>query len=119
MQLVCADGCVIRHNPFGSWWGTIFYGTEGIVAVNRGKFAVWLGKGVDPTDGKIQKGLMDATFDGLERVAFWGVAPWDKVQEPVPGSRDKALPVWGCPYKFRCFFSGLLAYPQRIRRHDR
>ena len=91
VQLVCADGCVIRHNPFGSWWGTIFYGTEGIVAVNRGKFAVWLGKGVDPTDGKIQKGLMDATFDGLERVAFWGVAPWDKAQEPVPGSNRSML----------------------------
>ena len=39
----------LRHGPF-STWGTVFYGTNGIVAVNRGKIAVWVGTGpVKPT----------------------------------------------------------------------
>ncbi len=38
------------HRP-SSVWGTVFYGTKGIVAVNRGKIAVWTGTGlVQPTD---------------------------------------------------------------------
>ncbi len=60
------------------------------MAVNRCKFAVWLGKGADPTDGKLQKSLMEVTFDGMERVAYWGVAPWDKNKEPAPGS-DRSM----------------------------
>ena len=43
----------LYHGPFGiesTVWGTVFYGTKGIVAVNRGKIAVWLGTGaVKPT----------------------------------------------------------------------
>ena len=39
----------LYHGPFGVW-GTVFYGTDGIVAVNRGKIAVWKGTGaVKPT----------------------------------------------------------------------
>jgi len=44
------DGSDIElyHGPFGvitgaGGWGTVFYGTKGIVAVNRGKLAVWEG----------------------------------------------------------------------------
>ncbi len=48
MKFVFADGCVLNHNPFDVW-GTVFYGTKGVVAVNRGKLAVWTGKGVEPT----------------------------------------------------------------------
>lgn len=57
----------LYHGPFGTW-GTVFYGTKGIVAVNRGKIAVWLGKGVKPT-AEIRKQLADDTFTGMERVA--------------------------------------------------
>ena len=67
MQFVLADGTVIYHNPFGVW-GTVFYGTKGIVAVNRGKIAVWLGKGVKPT-APIRKALEDASFSRMKLIA--------------------------------------------------
>ena len=57
------DGSDIElyHGPFGVW-GTVFYGTDGIVAVNRGKIAVWKGTGlVKPTEA-IRKGLQDVSF---------------------------------------------------------
>jgi predicted dehydrogenase len=57
----------LYHGPFGTW-GTVFYGTHGIVAVNRGKIAVWKGIGVKPTE-EIRKQLADATFNGMELVA--------------------------------------------------
>ena len=57
----------LYHGPFGTW-GTVFYGTKGIVAVNRGKIAVWLGAGIKPT-AEIRKQLADATFSGMKLVA--------------------------------------------------
>ena len=51
----------LYHGPFGVW-GTVFYGTKGIVAVNRGKIAVWLGgksAGVKP-DAAVRAALQDA-----------------------------------------------------------
>ena len=63
MQFVFADGTLIHHNPF-STWGTVFYGTKGIVAVNRGKIAVWAGfdaTAVRPTED-IRKALQDVSF---------------------------------------------------------
>lgn len=59
------DGSDIElyHGPFGVW-GTVFYGTKGIVAVNRGKIALWTG--FDATAQKptqeIRKGLQDVTY---------------------------------------------------------
>jgi len=51
----------LYHGPFGTW-GTVFYGTDGIVAVNRGKVAVWAGTGpVTPTP-EIRKAIADMTF---------------------------------------------------------
>ena len=51
----------LYHGPFGTW-GTVFYGTNGIVAVNRGKIAVWTGTGlVKPTE-EIRKAIADASF---------------------------------------------------------
>ncbi len=51
----------LYHGPFGTW-GTVFYGTNGIVAVNRGKIAVWQGTGaVVPTE-EVRKALEDASF---------------------------------------------------------
>jgi hypothetical protein len=38
----------LYHGPFGVW-GTVFYGTKGVVAVNRGKIAVWEGSAVKPS----------------------------------------------------------------------
>jgi len=67
MKFVLADGCVIQHNPFGNW-GTVFYGTKGIVAVNRGRISVWLGKGVKPTK-QIRKALDDMSFARMKKVA--------------------------------------------------
>ena len=57
------DGSDIElyHGPFGVW-GTVFYGTDGIVAVNRGKIAVWKGTGPVKPNAEIRKGLQDVTF---------------------------------------------------------
>ncbi len=38
-----ANGVQLKHNPF-STFGTVFYGTEGTVSVNRGKFEMQHGK---------------------------------------------------------------------------
>ena len=61
------DGSDIElyHGPFGVW-GTVFYGTDGIVAVNRGKIAVWKGAGVKPT-AEIRQQLADMKFTGIDR----------------------------------------------------
>ena len=62
----------LYHGPFGVW-GTVFYGTKGIVAVNRGKIAVWTGTGLVKPDASVRKALQDASFmkDNL-RVASIG-----------------------------------------------
>ena len=57
----------LYHGPFGTW-GTVFYGTKGIVAVNRGKIAVWQGTGVKPT-AEIRQQLADMKFTGMTLVA--------------------------------------------------
>ena len=57
------DGSDIElyHGPFGTW-GTVFYGTDGIVAVNRGKIAVWTGTGAVKPDAEIRKLVADCKF---------------------------------------------------------
>jgi len=40
----------------------VFYGTKGIVAVNRGKIAVWEGTGLVKPDANVRKGLQDVSF---------------------------------------------------------
>ena len=67
MKFLLADGTVIYHNPF-STWGTVFYGTKGIVAVNRGRIAVWLGKGVKPVP-EVRRALEDASFSKMKKIA--------------------------------------------------
>ena len=54
----------LYHGPFGVW-GTVFYGTKGIVAVNRGKIALWLTDGLVKPDAAIRKQVADATLPGL------------------------------------------------------
>ena len=51
----------LYHGPFGVW-GTVFYGTNGIVAVNRGKIAVWTGTGLVRPDEEVRKALQDVSF---------------------------------------------------------
>ena len=51
----------LYHGPFGVW-GTVFYGTKGIVAVNRGKIAVWEGTGLVKPDATVRQLLQDVTF---------------------------------------------------------
>ena len=51
----------LYHGPFGVW-GTVFYGTNGIVAVNRGKIAVWVGTGLVKPNADVRKTLQDVTF---------------------------------------------------------
>jgi predicted dehydrogenase len=73
MKMVFADGCILEHNmqlDEMNGWGTIFYGTEGIVAVNNGRFAVWRGNGIQP-DEKVRRQLADGTFDAMKCVGFW------------------------------------------------
>ena len=66
------DGSDIElyHGPFGVW-GTVFYGTDGIVAVNRGKIAVW--KGFDSTaarpDAAFRKAVAEVTLNPDKIVA--------------------------------------------------
>ena len=65
----------LYHGPFsifgqGHGWGTVFYGDTGIVAVNRGKIAVWTGTGpVKPTT-EIRKQLERGEFMKDKRVVW-------------------------------------------------
>lgn len=73
LKMVFGDGCILQHNMTYDQmegWGSVFYGTEGIVAVNRGRLAVWLGKGIEP-DEKVRRQLEDGTFDAMKCVSFW------------------------------------------------
>ncbi|MCQ2402670.1 MAG: Gfo/Idh/MocA family oxidoreductase [Lentisphaeria bacterium] len=51
----------LYHGPFGVW-GTVFYCDNGIVAVNRGKLAVWGDTGLVKPNKKIRKAIDEATF---------------------------------------------------------
>ena len=51
----------LYHGPFGVW-GTVFYGTDGVVAVNRGKIAVWKGTGPVKPTAEIRKQLENVSF---------------------------------------------------------
>jgi predicted dehydrogenase len=48
----------LYHGPFGTW-GTVFYGTKGVVAVNRGKIAVWKADGLVRPTAEIRAALAD------------------------------------------------------------
>lgn len=61
----------LYHGPFGVW-GTVFYGTKGIVAVNRGKIAVWLGTGLVKPNLEIRKALENLSFK-KDKIVFESV----------------------------------------------
>ncbi len=85
MQMVFSDGCVLQHNPFSAW-GVVFYGTDGIVAVNRGRVAAWTGKGLYP-DEKVRKGIVDGSFDAMKCVGFWSPLSAPKGQPTPPQAK--------------------------------
>ncbi len=64
------DGSDIElyHGPFGTW-GTVFYGTKGVVAVNRGKIAMWKGAAIKPTAENRKALAAMQPINGLEVVA--------------------------------------------------
>ena len=49
------------HNGF-SKWGTVFYGTKGVVAVNRRKIAVWEGTGLVKPTPDVRKDIGNVSF---------------------------------------------------------
>ena len=51
----------LYHGPFGTW-GTVFYCTDGIIAVNRGKIAVWKGTGLVTPTPEIRQAVADMKF---------------------------------------------------------
>ncbi len=58
----------LYHGPFGTW-GTVFYGTKGVVAVNRGKIAMWEGT-IDKPTAEIRAKLANAQpVEGLTLIA--------------------------------------------------
>ncbi len=52
----------LTHGAFNLGWGTVFYGTKGIVAVNRGKIAVWTGIGTVKPTPEIRKQIGSCAF---------------------------------------------------------
>jgi predicted dehydrogenase len=60
----------LYHGPFGVW-GTVFYGTKGIVAVNRGKVAVWTDTGLVKPDANVRSQLAKGTFMPTKLVAAY------------------------------------------------
>ena len=57
----------LYHGPFSYLaekygWGTVFYGDNGIVAVNRGRIAVWVGTGLVKPTLEIRKGIQKCEF---------------------------------------------------------
>ena len=66
----------LYHGPFActdmaEGWGTVFYGTEGIVAVNRGRIAVWKGTGLVKPTLEIRQAVEKAEFMPGKIVAKW------------------------------------------------
>ena len=91
MKFIMSDGSTIFHNPFDVW-GTVFYGTKGIVAVNRGRIAVWLGRGIKP-NADVRKALGDNTFEKMKTVAFctginYGFDPTQRKDDSLADALD-------------------------------
>jgi len=63
---------VLTHGSFANKWGTVFYGTKGIVAVNRGRIAVWSGTGPVVPTPSIRKEVADCKFMNDKIIAEGG-----------------------------------------------
>ena len=81
-----ATGTVLEHlaefrKKEGEYnWGCIFYGTKGLVCVNRSKFGLWVGDGVEPSE-KVREGLVDGSFDGMKKICFHNRTPRTSLPE--------------------------------------
>lgn len=85
MKFVFADGTILEHAPF-SLWGTVFYGDDGIVAVNRGQFSVWRGALKGAPTREMRKALENGALPGYEIVGSF--------HRRMDGSKDKGQPDW-------------------------
>ncbi len=71
-RLVFANGAEIRHVPHRKMnYVDVFYGTEGVVAVDRGVFAVWLGKGIQQLPVEELKRFNTGDIPGLRKIGMW------------------------------------------------
>ena len=85
------DTTIKRHVATENPANIVLYGTEGIVAVNRNKFAMWLGKGLMP-DAAVRKALADGSFDAMRKVAFWNFSKSKNNPDAKPSAAcDKSL----------------------------
>ena len=100
MKFIMSDGSTIFHNPFDVW-GTVFYGTKGIVAVNRGCIAVWQGRGVKP-NADVRAALSNNTFDKMKTVAYYsgvdnGIEPAQRKDDTLTAALDTLDQVFDLP----------------------
>ena len=81
-----ANGAIVEHlpefrNKEGEYhWGCVFYGTKGLLCVNRSKFGLWMGAGVEPS-AKVRAGLVDGSFDGMKKICFNNRTPRTSLPE--------------------------------------
>jgi predicted dehydrogenase len=71
-RLVFGNGAEIRHVPHRKMnYVDVFYGTEGAVAVDRGIFAVWLGKDIRQLPVEELKRFNSGYLPGARKIAMW------------------------------------------------
>ena len=71
-RLVFGNGAEIRHVPHRKMdYVDVFYGSEGAVAVDRGHFAVWLGKDIQQLPVEELKRFNTGDLPGAQKIAMW------------------------------------------------
>ncbi len=71
-RLVFGNGAEIRHVPHRKMdYVDVFYGTEGAVAIDRGHFAVWLGKNIQQLPVEELKRFNTGDLPGAQKIAMW------------------------------------------------
>ena len=86
VKLRFANGVVVEHRPEfrtkeGEYqWGCVFYGTKGLLCVNRSKMGLWLGEGVEPSEA-VRSGIVDGSFDGMKKICFCNRTPRTSLPE--------------------------------------
>jgi len=70
-----ANGAEVRHTPHGKMsYVDVFYGTEGVVAVDRGRLAVWRGKNLQQLPINDLRRVDTGDFGEAKLVAMWNPA---------------------------------------------
>ena len=71
-RLVFGNGAEIRHVPHGKMnYADVFYGTEGAVAMDRGAFALWLGKDIRQLPVEELKRLNTGDLPGVRKIGMF------------------------------------------------